>query len=272
MFITVFWPSLFDNHSTSLGGVGGKVGALLSGIGRCLRPTQPLPTAKVEVDRLPTMQNDRAWRVGYVEDHTLTAEGLAKIVGDAPDLQWGGSAPTVDALLNLDGDFDVVVLDLWLADGSTPQQNVEKLNSRGIPVLIYTSGEHADLLRSAARAEVLGTLRKKAPVPVVLDAIRSVAQGEEVLAEDWAAALDADPDLPLARLSPQEEQVLTLVASGQDDRGVARRLNIKPETVKVYIKRIRLKYAEIGRTAPSRVDLAVRAIEDGHRAIHRRRR
>ncbi len=214
----------------------------------------------------------RVMRVGYVEDHTLTVEGLEKIVGDAPDLQWVGSASTVESLLCRYANLDVVVLDLWLGDGTTPQLNVEKLNAAGISVLIYTSGEHPDLLRSAARADVLGTLRKAAPADVVLDAIRSVARGEEALAGDWAAALDADPDLPLARLSAREQQVLTLIASGQDDNGVARRLDIQPETVKVYVKRIRLKYAEIGRAAPSRVDLAVRAVEDGHRSIQRRKR
>jgi hypothetical protein len=36
-----------------------------------------------------------------------------------------------------------------------------------------------------------------------------------------------------------------------------------PETLKTHLRRIRAKYAEVGRPAPTRRDLYVRAVEDG---------
>jgi hypothetical protein len=36
-----------------------------------------------------------------------------------------------------------------------------------------------------------------------------------------------------------------------------------PETVKTHLRRIRCKYEEAGRSAPTRRDLYVRAVEDG---------
>ena len=38
---------------------------------------------------------------------------------------------------------------------------------------------------------------------------------------------------------------------------------INPETLKTHLRRIRLKYEQVGRPAPTRRDLYVRAIEDG---------
>jgi hypothetical protein len=44
---------------------------------------------------------------------------------------------------------------------------------------------------------------------------------------------------------------------------LARRLGIDHETLKTHLRRIRAKYAAVGRPAPTRRDLYVRAVEDG---------
>lgn len=209
-------------------------------------------------------KTDGPWRVGYVEDHESTALGLQAIVAQVPDLIWVGAAETVEQLLAMSHDFDVVVLDLSLPDNSTPEQNAARLDALGIPVLVYTNGERVDLLRSAARAGVLGTIKKKAPAAAVQAAIRRVAQGQEVLDTQWAAALDGDDDLRLADLSPREQEVLTMIGSGMSDKMISVRLVIDVETVKTHVKNIRHKYAKIGRNADNRALLGRRAVEDGH--------
>ncbi|MEW5809503.1 MAG: response regulator transcription factor [Actinomycetota bacterium] len=202
--------------------------------------------------------------MGYIEDHESTALGLRVIVEQAPDLEWVGTAPSVAQLLALSTDFDVVVLDLSLPDDSTPESNVARLEALGIPTLVYTAGERPDLLRSAARAGVFGTIKKKAPPAAVLDAIRRVAERKEVVDAQWAAALDGDPDLRLALLAPREQDVLTMIGSGMSDKMISSRLGIDAETVKTYVGRIRRKYAEIGRNADNRALLGRRAVEDGY--------
>ena len=52
-------------------------------------------------------------------------------------------------------------------------------------------------------------------------------------------------------------------ASGFAQVQVARRMGIKQSAVKTHIDRIREKYARIGRPAPTKIDLRIRAIEDG---------
>lgn len=211
------------------------------------------------------------WRVGHVEDHGLTALGLREALEPETDLIWVGAERSVEALLSRHPDLDVVVLDLWLGDDTTPEQNVARLSAAGLPVLIYTTGEHPHLLRAAARAGAFGMVTKDSETVEVIDAIRSVANGEAALPIEWAAAIDADPELASVNLSAQQAEILTSIASGKALDAVARQLGVTRESVKKQVERIRRKYAEAGRAAPSQADLAVRAIEDGHRAIRLRR-
>jgi DNA-binding CsgD family transcriptional regulator len=65
-------------------------------------------------------------------------------------------------------------------------------------------------------------------------------------------------------LSPRQLEVLTAYGAGNDLLDVvARRLGMFPETLKTHLRRIRQKYREAGRPAPTRRDLYVRALEDG---------
>lgn len=202
-------------------------------------------------------------RVGMVDDHRAPVWGIERIFEEQDDLTLVASAATVSELLAQTAELDVVVLDLRLGDGTTPRENVERLAERGIGTVVYTSGEHPDLLRSAARAGTLGVVLKSAPEDEILDAIRTAGRGEEVLTTEWAAAIDGDPNLHAVELSPQLQRVLTLYASGGTSISVGQALGVSPDTVNEYLKRIRQKYADAGRPTRTKLDLFKRAVEDG---------
>jgi DNA-binding CsgD family transcriptional regulator len=66
------------------------------------------------------------------------------------------------------------------------------------------------------------------------------------------------------RLAPRQQEVMVAYVSGNDVLpSVARKLGVERETVKTHLRRIRDKYAQVGRPAPTRRDLYVRAVEDG---------
>jgi DNA-binding CsgD family transcriptional regulator len=66
------------------------------------------------------------------------------------------------------------------------------------------------------------------------------------------------------RLAPRQREVLVAYVAGSDLLPtVARQLGMDRETLKTHLRRIRVKYAEVGRPAPTRRDLYVRAVEDG---------
>jgi len=81
-----------------------------------------------------------------------------------------------------------------------------------------------------------------------------------------AAGSPKEPAAAVRRpqLSPRQRDVLIAYVSGSDLLPtIARRLGMDPETVKTHLRRIRAKYAEAGRPAPTRRDLYARALEDG---------
>lgn len=202
-------------------------------------------------------------RIAIVDDHAALLLGVVAALADTPDIEVAWCGATVTGLLAEAPDVVLVVLDLRLADGTSVMANVRALREQGIDVLAYTSGEAPPLIREAARADIAGLVRKSEPVHRLVDAVRAVLDGQPVESTDWAAALDSDPALADAGLSPREREVLGLYASGQKAYSVATELGVSRDTVIDHVKRIRAKYAQAGRAAPTKVDLYRRAVEDG---------
>lgn len=202
-------------------------------------------------------------RIGIVDDHPTVLLGARGVLAAQPDMAVAAAAGTVQALLRTAPDLDLVLLDLILADDSTPSQNIALLRHLGIPVLAFTSGDRPEMVREAARAGAVGMIRKSEPPQAILDAVRSALGGEPVASADWAAAIDDDTTFVTARLSAREAEVLALYASGETARRVADELCISFDTVQDHVRSIRAKYAAVSRPARSKVELYQRAVEDG---------
>ena len=61
----------------------------------------------------------------------------------------------------------------------------------------------------------------------------------------------------------REREVLLAWLVGTTKESTARALYVSPHTVKTHIERVRDKYDAVGRPAPTKVALLLRAIEDG---------
>jgi DNA-binding NarL/FixJ family response regulator len=178
------------------------------------------------------------------------------------DIELVATSGSVAGLLSTGATFDVVLLDLRLADGSTPVENVASLVRRGVGVLVHTLTELPSAARAATRAGAHGILERDVDEATLVDAIRTVARGETVVSSNLAGVLESDSGLR-AKLSVREIQTLRLYASGMPAKSVARRMGISSGTVATNIKRIKAKYEATGRPAWTRMDLFRRAVEDG---------
>ena len=100
----------------------------------------------------------------------------------------------------------------------------------------------------------------------VMDAARTVMglQVETGTVRDWRPRPVAVPVQSRPRLSAGEEQALTLYTSGLSTPEVAERMNVQYETAKTYLRRVREKYAKVGRPAGKKAELIRRAAEDGY--------
>jgi DNA-binding NarL/FixJ family response regulator len=199
--------------------------------------------------------------------------GIRAVLAPYPELALVAAAPTVSGLLATATDLDLAILDLRLPDGSSPAANVADLAAGGIDnVLVFTSGEEPYLVRTAAKAGVLGVVRKSEHDSVLVAAVRQAAEGGVVGTMDWAMAIDGDAEFADVALSPRQREVLALYASGESAQRVASLSGLSPDTVNDYLSRIRQKYAASGRPAPTKTELYQRALEDGWLPFPRRRR
>lgn len=206
------------------------------------------------------MKDTRA-QIVVIDDHRVVGLGVkAAFEAQCADasISWYPTVP--------DAPWEhgqVAVLDLRLADGSAPDENIADINGRGVPVVVYTSGDDPYLVRRAIAGGALSIVCKSAPPEDLVEAVLAASDGATCPTPDWAAALDADEDFVASRLSDLEARILAHYASGERSGSVARALNVSKNTVNTYIARIREKYRESGRPAESRVDLFRRAAEDG---------
>ncbi|MFQ4147428.1 response regulator transcription factor [Arthrobacter sp. LAPM80] len=208
-------------------------------------------------------------RVGVVDDNEVVRIGFS--AGAALDakvapkpLKVVGQAETVGQLLQGPPRmFDVVVLDLSLADGSEPGDNVRAILEAGYPVLVFSLGDNTDAIREALAAGASGISRKAEDIRHTLDLVRLVAAGQTVDNQELAVAISADTGFTAAELSDRERETLNFYATGFTRGQIATRMNISANTVGTNIKRIREKYAAAGRHAPTKLELYHRALEDG---------
>ncbi|ALJ19363.1 response regulator transcription factor [Microbacterium sp. No. 7] len=158
---------------------------------------------------------------------------------------------------------DVVVLDLALGDGATVTDNVQRLICDGSPVLVHSVADRPAAIREALAAGAAGIVRKSARIDEVIAALGHVARGEPLDNVEWASAVEGDRAFADAQLAAREREVMRLYATGLPLKMVAQRLGISYSTAKENIARVRIKYVEVGRPAPTKVDLLRRAMEDG---------
>lgn len=207
-----------------------------------------------------------------VEDYTIYRHGLRTILDLEDDIVVvGETGSAVEALdLAASSSPDVVVLDIFLSDGNglrVCRQLVERFP--GTHVLMLTaSDDDADLVE-AVRAGATGYLLKDIAPDQLPKAIRTVADGNALLAPELGATLFAEfsalvrgapthEDEAVAELTEREREVLGLVARGWSNRKIAGELFIAENTVKNHVRNILDKLQ-----LRSRMEAAMYAVRGG---------
>lgn len=140
---------------------------------------------------------------------------------------------------------DLVLLDIRLPDGSgieTCRQILAELPATRVVML--TSYSNDNLVYDAIVAGAQGYLLKEIDPPSLLTAMSAALAGRSVLSPEITShvmqfvrgksipTLAADS---LAKLSPQETRVLTLVADGLTNKQIGAELNLSENTVKNHL-------------------------------------
>jgi DNA-binding NarL/FixJ family response regulator len=189
--------------------------------------------------------------VVLADDQALVRGGFRMILEAQADLEVVGEAEdgveAVDAVRELRP--DVVLMDVRMPtlDGIAATRRIveESLPTR---VLVLTTFDHDDVVYDAMRAGASGFLIKTVPPAKLVDGVRTVADGDALLAptitrrlvEDFVKRPPPGQTLPdaVADLTERERDVLLLIARGLSNAEIAARLFVSDATVKTHVNRL----------------------------------
>lgn len=202
-------------------------------------------------------------RIMIVEDQELLRFGLELILGRSEDcLVVASVANGEDALARYDElEPDLVLLDLTLGSGMTGTQVCRSLVERdpAARILLVTAESSLDRLLEAVQAGASGYLPKDVGPKDLLEAIRKVMRGEDMLEPYLGRLLLREmrrthglpaprPATPKLTLSARELEILSLVARGRSNAEIADVLCISGFTVANHLKNVYRKLGVKDRT------------------------
>lgn len=201
-------------------------------------------------------------KVAAIDDDRMLLQGMAAWLAPVTDILLVTSVTSVAEFVEAGLDVDVALLDLNLRNGSDPADNVRTLLACGSRVLVMSVIPDPEHVIATVEAGASGYVTKSNDLDALTEAIREVAGGGSPISPELAFALSRDVRPRRPRLSPKELEVLTHYAAGMTLEAVARRLDIRPGTVREYLARIKRKYEAVGRPAHTKLELAQRLRED----------
>jgi two-component system, NarL family, response regulator DevR len=188
-------------------------------------------------------------KIMLVDDHEVVRQGLRSLIELEEDLEVVAEASSgrraVDTART--SSPDVVVMDIRMPDGDgiAACREIRDMNSE-IQVIMLTSFSDDEALLNSIMAGAAGFVLKQIRGRDVIEAIRLVGSGGSLLdpgaarrvLERLRKAKLEEKDPKLARLSPQEERILDMVAEGATNREIAERIKLSDKTVKNYVSTI----------------------------------
>ena len=198
-------------------------------------------------------------RVLIADDQALVRAGFGMILGAQDDFEVVGEAADGDEAVarTLEMSPDVVLMDVRMpgSDGIEATRRIVEQRP-ATRVLILTTFDLDEYAFSALRYGASGFLLKDVQPAELVAAIRSVADGDAVLAPgvtrrlldtyarrlpDLRPGTDPAQDQGLALLTEREVEILVEVAGGLSNQEIAAKLFLAEATVKTHLGRILLK-------------------------------
>jgi len=218
------------------------------------------------------------------DDHALIRRGIRDTLSDASDIRVVGEAGDYGELRALfrtlageggrpggqerdpgkPGPCDVLVLDINLP-GRSGLDALHALKDEGSPVkvLVVSMYPEDQYAIRALRAGAYGYVNKGGDPQLLVQAVRTVAQGRKYVTPEIAQMLVESltapvTDNPHQKLSDRELQTLVMIASGKRLADIAEELTLSPKTVSVYRARV-LEKLQLANNS----ELTVYAIRNG---------
>lgn len=228
------------------------------------------------------MSDDSRIRIVIADDQELVRAGFTMVINSQPDMQVVGQASNGDEAIRLAERLmpDIVLMDVRMPgmDGITATEHITRMDNGGRPirVIILTTFDLDEYVMAAIHAGASGFLLKDTEPETLLRSIRTVYQGNAIIAPTATKRLIekmlepnfhmtpaapapsadyTDPELEL--LTDREREVLVEIAHGLSNQEIADKLFISLPTVKTHVAHILQKI-----NARDRVQAVVFAYEN----------
>jgi DNA-binding NarL/FixJ family response regulator len=190
------------------------------------------------------------------DDHPVVRQGLRVLLSLEDDIEVvgevGDGAEAVELAAALAPEVILLDLKLPVLDGLGV---LAELRDRRLPArtLVLTSVADQASVSVAMRAGAAGFLYKDVDPDALVRAVRSVHDGNTVLAPEAAGSLVRAQARSAAvagidALTAREREVLAQVAEGRSNREIARLLHMSEKTVKTHVSAVLAKLGVADRT------------------------
>lgn len=200
-----------------------------------------------------------------VDDHEVVSAGVRSWCAAAePPIELIGAGDRMATAWTGRGrDADVVVMDLQLSGGLQEFGELRRLTQAGRRVVVYSGDDSRPTAIKCIGLGALAYVAKSEGRAHLVGAIVAAADGRPYTPPSLSGAIAADDAADRPRLAPMELEALRAWFASSSKGMAGSMLGISPRTVDTYIERVRVKYAAVGRDAPTKSALVARALEDG---------
>jgi DNA-binding NarL/FixJ family response regulator len=181
-----------------------------------------------------------AIRVFIVDDHPMVIEGLSAMLRSQPEIELAGFATNAASCLGyfVNQTADVVLMDINLPDKSGIELcALVKLKSPTTRVIALSNFDQLSYVERMRESGAAGYLLKNTPLNELLNAIRSVSEGNEWwrYMDNFNYQFEAKNGLLITR---REKEVLYLIADGLTNNEIAERLFVSASTADSHRKNL----------------------------------
>nr|WP_208400970.1 response regulator transcription factor [Corynebacterium glutamicum] len=192
------------------------------------------------------------------DDHPVVRAGLASLLVSEDDFEIVDMVGTPDDAVAraAEGGVDVVLMDLRFGDqpgievagGVEATRRIRALDNPPQVLVVTNYSTDGDVV-GAVSAGAVGYLLKDSSPEDLIAGVRDAARGESVLSKQVASKIMGRMNNPMTALSAREIEVLSLVAQGQSNREIGKKLFLTEATVKSHMGHVFNKLDVTSRTA-----------------------
>jgi DNA-binding NarL/FixJ family response regulator len=212
-------------------------------------------------------------RLAIADDHPLFRHGVRTIISTTTDLELVGEAVNGEEAVKLATEVapDVFLMDIRMPGLNGIEATQKIIAARpDVRILILTMFRDDTSVFAAMRAGAKGYVLKDAETEDLLRAIRAVARGEAIFSPDIASRMIEYFSMtrPAAReelfpeLTSREREVLYLIAEGENNGAIAKKLSLSGKTVANYVTNILNKLQVVDRGEAIRLARESRMMSD----------